>query len=316
MKLYGKDNIKNTLDKMARQGRIPHAIMFSGHQGSGRKTLARYAAELLLCGADPDESSAEFRNIENDAHPDVIFVKRSLKDEKYASEGLREIIASTVILPNNGDIKVYVFEDCDTMRPEHYNMMLKLIEEPAAHLRFIFTCANTGVVPETVLSRVTGFEVPDVSVEDCRRFLIDLGTPSERARELAEMFSGNIGKCMDALNGSSEKNTADTALKAAAAIGRRDAFGFAAALSEQSGRADFSLVTEQLSEILRDALAVSAGVEAESFGKREAEKIASVWSEDQILNMLDAAFEISKNDIYNINLSLAGAYFTSKVFGQ
>lgn len=318
MKLYGKDNIKSRLDEMAEHGRIPHALMFSGHAGSGRRTLARYAAELILCGAAPDESSPTCRNIENNAHPDVIFAKRECRDEKtkeekYAVKPLRKVIADTAVLPNNGSFKVYVFEDCDSMTTQHYNMLLKLIEEPAAHLKFIFTCENTGIIPETVMSRVTGFEVPDASVEDCERCLIDFGIPSVRARELAQTFSGNIGKCKEAFGGE-ENVTSAAALKAATALGKRDAFGFAAALSEQTVRADFSLVTEQLSEILREALSVSAGAEAEGFGKKEAEKIAAAWREEQILNMLDAAFEISKNDIYNINLALAGAYFTSRVF--
>lgn len=313
MKLYGKDNLKKILDGIAKQGRIPHAVLFSGHSGCGRKALARYTAELFLCENGACGECAACRNIEHDAHPDVIFVKRACGG-KYSMEPFREILKSTVVLPNNGDVKIYIFEDCDTMLPQHQNTLLKLIEEPAAHLRFIFTCENTGLVPETVMSRVTEFEVPDTPVEDCAQCLIDSGTEPERARELSEMYSGNIGKCMDVLNGGDESVTVAAAVKAAAAIGRRDPFGFAAALSEQTGRAEFSLVREHLSDILRDALALSVGGNSESFGKKEAKKIADTWSESEIMNMLDAVFEIGKNEIYNLNISLTVAYFTSRIF--
>ena len=315
MKLYGKDKLKKILDNIAKQGRIPHAVLFSGHSGCGKKELARYTAQLLLCGSGACGECAVCRNIEHDAHPDVIFVKRAC-GEKYSIDPFREVLKSTVVLPNNGDLKIYVFEDCDSMPAQLHNTLLKLIEEPAAHLRFIFTCENTGLVPETVLSRVTEFEVPDTSVGDCTQCLIDSGTEPERARELSEMYSGNIGKCRDVLNGGDESGTVASAVKAAAAIGRRDSYGFAAALCEQTGRAEFSLVREHLSNILRDALALSIGGKAESFGKKEAKKIAETSSEPEIMHMLDVIFEIGKNEIYNLNLALTGAYITSQIFNN
>lgn len=316
MKLYGKDELKALLDDIAAKGRLPHAMMFSGHSGSGRKTLARYAAELILCQS-PHKACGECavcRGIENDAHPDVIFVKRACED-KYKMEQFREVLRDTVVKPNNGEFKVYVFEDCDTMRAEHQNALLKLIEEPAAHLRFVFTCENTGVIPETVLSRVTEFEVPDTPEKDCRAALLDSGVEAEKARELSEMFAGNIGKCRAILDGGEEAQLIATARKAAAALGARDAFGVSAALSEQSGRAEFGQTLEYLSRIIRDALALKCDGEAEFFGKAEAKKIADAFSEGELLNMLDAAFEIAKNDALNLNIALTSAYFTSRILG-
>ena len=149
MKLYGKSGLKQRLDGITAKGRLSHAVLFSGHSGIGKKTLARYTAELFLCENGACGSCPTCRNIENDTHPDVIFVKKQC-DGKYAIDLFREVMSSTVIRPNNGDVKVYVFEDCDTMRPEHQNALLKLIEEPADYLRFVFTCENTSVIPETV----------------------------------------------------------------------------------------------------------------------------------------------------------------------
>lgn len=316
MRLYGKNDLKARLDDIAAKGRLPHALMFSGRSGSGRKTMARYAAQLLLCQS-PHKACGECavcRSIENDAHPDVIFVKRACED-KYKMEQFREVLLDTVIKPNNGEFKVYVFEDCDTMRQEHNNALLKLIEEPAEYLRFVFTCANTGVVPETILSRVTEFEVPDTPQEDCIRALMDSGVDEKQSRELSEMFSGNIGECRAALDGGDEAALIETAKKSAAALGKRDRFGLSAALLERTARAEFSRVMEYLTRLLRDALALKYGGEAEFFGKAESKKIADSFSEEEIMNMLDTMVEIAKNEIYNLNVSLTAAYFVSRALG-
>lgn len=325
MRLYGKDELKSRLDGIAAKSRLPHAMLFSGLSGSGRKTFAKYAAELILCQA-PQRACGECavcRHIENDTHPDVVFVKNycweksKARDKRaklnYTMDGLRDILAETVVRPNDGDFKVYVFEDCDTMRPELYQALLKLIEEPAEYLRFIFTCENTGVVPETIMSRVTEFEVPTPSVAECEQALLDGGVDRKKARELAEMFSGNIGDCRAVLDGGSEAELIEAARKAAAALGNRDGFGLAAALLEKSNRAEFSRVFEHLTRILRDALALKYGCEAEFFAKAEANKIAEAFSEEEILYMLDVRVELAKNEVYNLNLQLTVAYFVSSV---
>ena len=312
MRLYGKSELKKRLDGIAEQGRLPHAVLFSGHSGVGKKALAKYTAQLFLCENGACGDCPACRNIESGVHPDVIFVKERCGG-KYAAAPFREVLSGTVIRPNNGDCKVYVFEDCDTMRTEHHNALLKLIEEPAEYLRFVFTCENTSVIPETVLSRVTEFAVPDTPVEDCKQALIDGGVEAKKAQELAEMFAGNIGKCKAVLDGGDEAQLIEAARKTAAALGARDGFGLAAALSEKSNRAEFGQVVEYLSRIVRDALAVKCGEEAEFFGKAESKKIAENFSEDEILNILDTVFELAKNEVYNINLPLTAAYFVSRV---
>lgn len=315
VKLYGKDDIKRRLDDIAAKGRISHAVMFSGHSGSGRKTLARYTAQLLLCENHACGHCAVCRNIENDAHPDVIFAKRQCKDEKYRMEDLRDIISDTAVLPMSGNVKIYVFEDCDTMTPLHLNTLLKLIEEPSTHLRFVFTCENTAIIPETIMSRVTEFEVPDTPVKECERYLLDSGMDSAKAKSLAEMFSGNIGKC-GGFDGA-EGELIGAARTAAAAIGVRDFVTAGGALSKyQNNRAGFNTAMMHLANLFRDALALKSGCEAEYFGKKEFRKIADNFTAQEILTMLDAAFEIQQNEIYNLNLGLTGVYFISKIVGS
>ncbi len=313
MRLYGKDTLKTRLDGIAEKNRMPHAILFCGEKGCGKKVMARYTAQLFLCGAPPCGSCAVCRNIERDEHPDVIYVKRACGGT-YAIKELRELLRDTVIKPNNGDIKVYVFEDCGDMREQAQNVLLKLIEEPAPFLRFIFTCENEKNILETILSRVTEFEVPSTEISVCREYLIDTGCDKKRAGELAETFSGNIGKCLDALNGGEEAQLTETARKAAAAVGKRDRYGVSKALSEVTGRAGFSRVLDYFSGILRDAVSERLGVNADYFGKKEAADIAKTFSEMEILNMLDLIFEVNSKAELNPNMALTVSYISRGLF--
>ena len=319
MVLYGKDALKARLSNTAAKGRLSHALMFSGNTGSGRRTMARYTAQLFLCENGGCGNCPTCRNIEKNCHPDVIFVKKSLPDEKYAAAPFREVLRDTVIRPNNGDLKIYVFEDCDDMQTVLHNALLKLIEEPLPHLRFIFTAENTAVVPETVMSRVTEYEVPDTTIPECTRALVDDGVPSDKAAELAELFSGNIGRCKALLADSDKDNPAkaelaviDSAKQAAFALANRDMLGTAAALSQQTNRAAYSETFRVFSHIIRDALAVKNSAEAEYLAKDLSRRIADAYSEKQLVAMLETAFEIEQNANYNLNLPLTTAYFMSQ----
>ncbi len=321
MTLYGKNSLKAVLDRVAAKGRLSHAILFSGNRGSGRKTLARYTAQLLLCHNGACGECAICRAIEADAHPDVIFVKKSLPEEKYATEPFRGLLRDTAVRPNDGDLKIYVFEDCDDMLPNMHNALLKLIEEPAPHLRFIFTAENTSIIPETVMSRVTEYEVPDPSVRDCADCLTADGTDPRRAAELAELFSGNIGRCKTLLSETDKESAAelaviDSARNAARALGSRNLFGTAAALSGQKDRKAFNETFRIFSHILRDALAIGCGGEPEYLAKDEARRIAESYSPEQVLDMLEAAVEVERNAVYNLNMPLTVAYFMSQAFKE
>ncbi len=317
MRLYGKERLKARLDDIAAKGRLPHAILLHGEQGIGKKTLAKYIAKLFLCGAPPCDSCPACRNIDAGAHPDVIFVKQQCGG-KYSLDSFREVMTGSVVKPNNGSLKIYVIEDCDNMPANQrvllQNTLLKLVEEPADYLRFIFTCENVSSVIETILSRVTEFEVPAASVEECAACLMEGEFTPKKAMDLAQMFSGNIGKCRAVLDGGEETKLIDTAVKAAGAVARMDKYSFAAALSEQTGRPEYNETLNHLCGILRDALALKCGGEAISFGKNEAAGIAKAFSEEFILSMLDSVFEVSANSSYNLNLALTTAYLTSRLF--
>lgn len=320
MRLYGKETLKKQLDSFAAEGRLPHAILLCGERGFGRLIMASYIAKLFMCGTPPCESCPVCAKIDAGAHPDVIFVKRECGGKYNLDEtgknglvSMRRVMESIVIKPNDGDIKLYIFEDADEMSVQIQNTLLKTIEEPAPFLRFVFICRSTEPIIETIRSRVTQFDVPAPSIEECTRCLADSGTPKDKATELAALMSGNIGKCLDVLSGGGDTPFMECARKIAGAVAQKNGYAAAAAISEQSGREEFGAALGYLTEILRDALSARCGGELFSCGKQEAKALAKTFTENQLLDKLDAVFAISADAALNLNMPLTASYLISKL---
>ncbi len=313
MKLYGKNRLKSRLDLMAEENRLPHAVLLYGSKGAGKKVTANYISKLFLCGSPPCENCRNCANINADAHPDVIFAKRICENGKYNMEDMRKVIDSTAVKPNDGDIKVYIFEDFDELKVQYQNTLLKVIEEPPSFLRFIFTCENINLIIETIRSRVTEFEVQTPNEEECAECLRENGVEAGKAKELSALFSGNIGSCLGVLNDDNQSKLMEAARKAAEGIADGNGYNTAAALSSVTGREDFAVILEYLAGIIRDAMVIKYGGRAVSCGKKEASKIAEKREADDIVKMLDVLFEVIPHGKLNLNLALTSAYLTAKL---
>lgn len=344
MRLYGKDRLAELLADTAAENRLPHAILLSGERGSGRRTAAKFIAKLFLCGAAPCESCSVCSRINAEAHPDVIWVRRECGGKYSLTSGkgqtdIREFMESTAVKPNDGDIKIYIFENADEMSVQVQNTLLKNIEEPEQWVKYIFLCENPSSLLTTIRSRVTEFRIPDCSpVECCECLVNEYNIAPEKAQEYSQMMSGNIGKCLEALGAGdksekkrsgkksgqdeepeeeaypSELRLMETARRAAAGIAKKNGYILCTALGEQTGRKEYAGMLEYLAGILRDALAARTGGELYSCGKNEARAVAESFDETAVTAMLDAVFEVNdKAGAANLNLALCSAYLTSRL---
>ena len=130
MRLYGKALLKDQLDFIAGRGHMPHAILLYGERGSGRRVMAAYIAKLFMCSAPPCDGCTVCSRVDACSHPDVIYVKRECGGKYNLSEtdknlvSVRQVMDGVVIKPNDGDVKVYVFEDEQMIYPQvEYNTM-------------------------------------------------------------------------------------------------------------------------------------------------------------------------------------------------
>lgn len=194
--IYGNENTLHLMRTMVRNGKVPHACLIHGAAGMGKKTLAKYFAQTVLCtGAEkPCGECSSCRKILHDAHPDILWVEHSGKKQGFSVETVRTVCRESIVAPNDGERKIYIFADCDNMDIRAQNTLLKLTEEPPAHVLLLFTAADPQVFLETMRSRMMQMAVCPCTEEDCRKAILAQAHTSEQAERAAAICGGNIGK--------------------------------------------------------------------------------------------------------------------------
>ena len=187
----------------ARRGALSHALIFSG--AGSRAAAARYAAAAFECAAEGEKPClrcANCRKVMADIHPDVTFV-RDPDHKELAAEVVRAVRADTFILPNEGERKVYIFEDCSLWNERGQNILLKTVEEGPPYCAFLFCAENSAALLPTIRSRCVeiklggegGDEAADRRAEAfalCR--LIAEGTAASRAAYWVKIETGKAGR--------------------------------------------------------------------------------------------------------------------------
>ncbi len=153
-------------------GRIAHAYMLTGVRGVGKTTTARIIARALNCigpdgtgGPTPDPCGvcANCRAILEDRHPDVVEMDAA---SRTGVDDVREIIEATRFRPLQARTKVFVVDEVHMLSRNAFNALLKTLEEPPPHVKFIFATTEIRKVPVTVLSRCQRFDLRRVSVAE------------------------------------------------------------------------------------------------------------------------------------------------------
>lgn len=208
MKLYSKESAVSAVASMRANNRMAHAFLLQGEKGAGKKTVARYIAQTLMC-SDPRDGvpcggCSHCKKIEQGIHPDVIIPERTGKTLIYSAETIGQMYEDAFVTPNDGEAKVYILPDCENLQERTQNKMLKLIEEPPVHSYFIFTAADKSVFLPTIISRVITLGVPECSEEQCREALRDMGRFTEdQIEDAVSVYHGNIGCAADYLDNGS-----------------------------------------------------------------------------------------------------------------
>ena len=144
---------------------LSHAVIIEGEKGVGKRELALWLAKALLCKAKnpPCGVCSVCKKISAGNHPDVELFDGSGAARSFHIESIRDIKESLWLAPNESDVKIYVLLEIQNMTAEAQNALLKSLEEPPEHARFIMTCQNIGMLLDTVISRSTVYKLEPFS---------------------------------------------------------------------------------------------------------------------------------------------------------
>ena len=172
--LIGQEYLVETIQKSIELNKIPNAYIFTGIRGVGKTTAARIVAKMLNCSVfdknnNPDLDNCEqAKAITEDRHPDVIEIDAA---SNTSVENAREIIENIKYNPVLGKYKVYIVDEVHMLSKSAFNALLKTLEEPPPHSKFIFATTEISKVPITILSRCQRFDLRRIEKKTLLKFL-------------------------------------------------------------------------------------------------------------------------------------------------
>lgn len=194
--------LKKQLSAAAAEGLLFHAVLIEGEPGVGKRELALWLCKALLCKSQnpPCGHCSVCKKVDGGNHPDVEIYEGTGTARGFSIDKVREIKGSLWLAPNESDIKIYVLLDIQDMGVEAQNALLKSLEEPPEHVRFVMTCQNAGMLLDTIISRCTLYKLEPFSDEECalrlKKLLPELS--AEDAELLATAYGGNLGRAKTA----------------------------------------------------------------------------------------------------------------------
>ena len=158
--LIGQEHVVKALTHALDQNRLHHAYLFTGTRGVGKTTLARILAKSLNCetgiSSHPCGKCSACIEIDSSRFVDLIEIDAATNT---GVDDMRELLENAVYAPTRGRFKVYVIDEVHMLSKPAFNSMLKTLEEPPEHVKFILATTDPQKIPVTVLSRCLQFNL-------------------------------------------------------------------------------------------------------------------------------------------------------------
>ena len=197
--LVGQEHVRRALVNALETGRVHHAFLFTGTRGVGKTTIARIFAKCLNCetGVTPEPCGvcASCREIDEGRFVDLIEVDAASRTKV---DDTRDLLDNVQYAPTRGRYKVYLIDEVHMLSTHSFNALLKTLEEPPPHVKFLLATTDPQKLPVTVLSRCLQFNLKRMPVgqiaEHMKALLEKEGVPFDTAglRLVAQAADGSM----------------------------------------------------------------------------------------------------------------------------
>lgn len=315
-KFLGNQSVKEQLMTFINEGRFPHAILLEGPEGCGKKTLAREIARAAVCEGSllsdekPCGGCSHCIKAMAGSHPDIQEVTDPKDTKSYRVDAIRDMREQAFLAPNEADKRVMLLFDAQNLNASSQNALLRILEDPPAHLLFILTCENRSQLLSTIQSRVITFALSGVSEEEAVPYLMDCFPNADKA-ELSSaltMFDGCIGKVMETMEGGELSKVRELIVMGADALTKPERYSllkWSAELEKEKESIDG--VLNGLRLVLRDSLCILENHSGNlSTAPQQAETLARIYTGKQLIRAIEAleSIQVARNRNMNMTLML------------
>ena len=208
--LIGQEGMVISIQNAIKSKRIPNAYLLTGIRGTGKTTTARIIAKAINCevgfalsSENKDKDFCECDNCEaitNSNHIDILEMDAA---SKTGVDDIREILEASKYHPSIANYKVFIIDEVHMLSKQAFNALLKTLEEPPPHLKFILATTEVKKIPVTILSRCQRFDLRRIKIEEMTSFLNEI-TLKEKAdvdnNSLKLISKSSEGSVRDALS--------------------------------------------------------------------------------------------------------------------
>ena len=202
--LVGQEHVVKALRNALEKGRLHHAYLLTGTRGVGKTTIARILAKSLNCEhpkeGEPCGQCQSCRDIDTGRFVDLLEIDAA---SNTGIDNIREVLENAQYAPTAGKYKVYIIDEVHMLSKSAFNAMLKTLEEPPEHVKFILATTDPHKVPVTVLSRCLQFVLRNMTaqqVADHLAHVLDSEQIPYETPALALLGRAAAGSMRDALS--------------------------------------------------------------------------------------------------------------------
>ena len=201
--LVGQNHVSRALTSALERGRLHHAYLFTGTRGVGKTTIARILAKCLNCEtgvtSTPCEVCPTCTAVNEGRFIDLIEIDAASRTKV---EDTRELLDNVPYAPTQGRFKVYLIDEVHMLSTHSFNALLKTLEEPPEHVKFLFATTDPQKLPITVISRCLQFTLRPLQVDEITSHLTDILAKEQIVAEqdaiwqIAESAQGSLRDAM------------------------------------------------------------------------------------------------------------------------